>query len=196
MARHLLDVEALKPMRLSRSLVAVLLTVVSVVAACGSSGDGEPAAHGGSSAGSGGATAGSAGSSAGLGGSPAGSGGSAAGSGGSAAGSGGASAGTSGSGAGGDENGDLACGASVCGPGQYCVFPCCGGAPPPCFPAPQGGMCPAGSHAGFCISGITCTPPATCCQFDPCVPPPPYCSDTAPVGCITQQGRTCHLGCA
>ena len=188
-------------MRISRSLVAVLLATVSVVAACGNSGDGERSGHGGSSAGSAGTTAGSAGSSAGVGGSHAGAGGSVAGSGGAAAGSagstagsGGASDGASGSGAGGDQSGDLACGASVCGKAQYCVFPCCGGAPPPCFQAPGGGDCPAGSHSGFCIGGFGCTPPATCCQMDPCTPPPPYCSDTAPVGCITQQGRTCHLG--
>lgn len=188
-----MPVAPLEPMRLSRSLVAVLLAVASVIAACGSSGDGEPAGHGGSSAGSGGATAGSGGSSAGVGGSRAGAGGSAAGHGGSTAGSGGASAGSSGAGG---TGGELACGASVCGAGQYCVFPCCGGAPPPCFQAPESGECPVGSHVGSCIGGTGCTPPATCCQFDPCIPPPPYCSDTAPVGCITQQGRTCHLGCA
>ncbi len=182
-------------MRFSRCLVGVLLAALSLVAACGSAGEGEPVGHGGSSSGSGGATAGSAGSSAGLGGSQAGSGGSHAGSGGSAAGAGGASAGTSGSGAGGDESGEIACGGLLCGSGQYCVFPCCGGAPPQCFQAPQAGMCPAGSHAG-CVGGFQCAPGTSCCQADPCVPPPPYCSDTAPVGCITQQGRTCHLGCA
>lgn len=175
-------------MQLSRSVSATFLVLVSLVTACGGSGDGEPTGRGGSSSGSGGATAGTAGSSGGASGSPAGTGGS-------TAGSGGASDGASGSGTGGDADGDLACGAVVCGNAQYCVFPCCGGAPPACFQAPQGGTCPAGSHGG-CLGGFQCTPPAACCQFDPCVPPPPYCSDTAPVGCLTQQGRTCRLGCA
>jgi hypothetical protein len=181
-------------MGVSRRLVALVVVGVWAVAACGSSTGGERTEQGGgSSSGSGGATAGSAGSSAGMSGSNAGSGGSGAGSGGSS--ESGGSGGASGSGAS-SNGGELACGDSVCSEEQYCVFPCCGGAPPPCFPAPQSAMCPAGSHVGYCFGGVGCTAPNTCCQYDPCVPPPPYCSDTAPVGCITQEGRTCHLGCA
>lgn len=72
------------------------------------------------------------------------------------------------------------CGSQVCGPGQYCVHPCCGGGAPLCLPPPEdGGTCPAGtSYTDSCIS--TGLPG---CEPEPCTPPPPYCSDEIPVGC-------------
>jgi len=197
--------------RAIHGVVAVLI-VASLLAACGSSagtgakgGGGASAGSGGSAAGNGGSAAGSGGSSdshagsggsaAGTSGSAAGTGGSAAGAGGSVAGAGGSTAGASGSNGGGDSGGNFACGGVTCGPRQYCVLPCCGGAAPGCFLPPGGGTCPAGSHAG-CAFGIQCGNPGTCCQQDPCSPPPPYCTDTEPAGCLLQQGRTCQLLCA
>ena len=70
------------------------------------------------------------------------------------------------------------CGGQLCSAGQYCVRPCCGGAPPLCDPLPDGGSCPAGTTPGTCdIGGL----PG--CQHGPCTPPPPYCSATIPTGC-------------
>ncbi|HEY2404574.1 MAG TPA: hypothetical protein VGI10_01155 [Polyangiaceae bacterium] len=113
----------------------------------------------------------------------------------SSAGAAGAAAGSGGSSAG--AGGAQSCGDTPCGPAQYCVIPCCGGTAQPCFQAPDGGTCPAGSTTG-CLSGPSylCLNPATCCQPAPCTPPPPYCSNTIPTGCLMQQGRTCRLTCA
>jgi hypothetical protein len=173
-----------------RASFLAVTVAVALLAACGTStGDGE---HGGDGGGASGASAGAGkggGSAAGT----AGSGGTSAGAGGSATG-GASGAGTGGSSTGGDAGGALPCGATSCGPAQYCVFPCCGGAPPACFQLPDGSTCPAGSHSG-CFFGTQCTNPATCCQPDPCTPPPPYCSDTLPIGCLLE-GRSCRLACA
>lgn len=113
-----------------------------------------------------------------------------------ASGSGG-SAGQGGASGSGGSAGNGSCGGQTCGATQYCVIPCCGGAPPSCFPVPGSGSCPAGSHSGCTsFSGSQCSPPMTCCQSDPCTPPPPYCVDTLPIGCSLLEGRTCRMGCA
>jgi hypothetical protein len=103
-----------------------------------------------------------------------------------------AGAGGSASGAGGAQS----CGTANCGATQYCVIPCCGGTALPCFQPPDGGTCPTGSTTGCLGASFMCSDPASCCQPEPCVPPPPYCSDTVPSGCITEQGKTCRLTCA
>lgn len=124
----------------------------------------------------------------------AGSGGSSAGAAGSSAGAAGSSAGTAGSSAG--AGGAQSCGTTTCGPTQYCVIPCCGGAPQACVQALDGGACPSGTVPGcFSAPSYTCVNAANCCQPAPCTPPPPYCSDTAPPGCPNGQGRTCRLAC-
>ena len=155
---------------------------------------------GASSAGAGGAAAGSSGSGGSL--NHAGSGGNQAG----AAGSSGANAagaGSSGGNAGGAGGEPLACGSMTCGASQYCVIPCCGGTAPACFPASSDGTCPTGSHSG-CNSNLgQCTSPASCCQYDPCSAPPPYCSDSTPTLCFPSPGvpgppqnRICRMMCA
>jgi hypothetical protein len=102
---------------------------------------------------------------------------------------GGASAGTGGA-------GPISCGTNTCSAAQYCVIPCCGGTAPACFSVGDAGACPGGSHLGCSPpSSYTCSNPATCCQYDPCTPPAPYCSETIPVGCFTT-GRTCQMMCA
>ena len=149
------------------------------------------AGAGAASAGAGGAAAGSSGASAGAGGFSAGSGGAGAGSSGFSAGSGGGNAGSAGSGGG----APFSCGSQMCGSLQYCVNPCCGGNAPACIVKPDAGTCPVGTHAG-CTTGIQCAIPNDCCQYDPCTPPPPYCSDTLPTGCLLQgQRRSCSVTC-
>jgi len=181
--------------RMTRALILALTSTLTL-GACGVSGStsGSEGGSGGANAGSGGASAGSGGANAGAAGASAG----AAGTGGANAGSGGAAAGSAGVGgasAGAGGGGPLACGSQTCGPTQYCVKPCCGGAPPMCVMKPDGGTCPVGTHAGCSFPGSQCTTPAACCEYDPCTTPPPYCSDTMPVGCFTQ-GRTCQMACA
>jgi len=168
------DAVAMKPI--------FLLALVSTLSACGTSTN-----DGGGS----GANAGSSGASTGPGGR--GSGGASAGSGGTSAGSGGVSAGSGGASAGAG-SGPLACGSQTCGVSQYCVNPCCGGAAPGCINKPDGGACPTGTHPGCTFGGGQCAG-IDCCQFDPCTPPPPYCSDKVPVGCLLE-GRSCSLTCA
>lgn len=176
--------------QLEGRLVALGGAAALLLASCGAAtGDGEQRGHGGAGAsGAGGAQKGGAG--AGM----AGSAGTSAGAGGTAGGTGGASAGTSGASPAAGSGGGVACGATTCGAAQYCIFPCCGGAPPSCFQLPDGVTCPTGTHSG-CLSTTQCTSPATCCQPDPCMPGPPHCSDTLPIGCFTE-GHTCHLTCA
>jgi hypothetical protein len=161
-----------------------------IAAACGGSGETDTKGPGaGGSSGSGG-SAGNGGSSGGKGGSSS--------SGGSSAGSSGANAGgsnTGGSSAGAPPDGPFPCGAETCGATQYCINPCCGGAPLPCFSAGDGGVCPEGSTPGCTFPGGQCSPPATCCQPGPCVPPPAYCADEVPIGCLLQ-GRSCLMLCA
>jgi hypothetical protein len=91
-----------------------------------------------------------------------------------------------------DISGPYACGSITCGPGEYCVHPCCGGdAPLPCTPMPDSGMCPVGTHAEYCRSLS-----AQGCVDDPCKPPPPYCEkwQYCAIGYPKQQGRDIHCG--
>ncbi|HEY2406774.1 MAG TPA: hypothetical protein VGI10_12265 [Polyangiaceae bacterium] len=149
-------------------------------AACSSSTSDSATAAG--SSGAGGANAGAGGANAGAGGA-------------NNAGAGGANAGAGGANAGAGGTGPLTCGTTTCGPTQYCVVPCCGGAQPLCMSNPDGGACPAGTHAG-CNQPNACLGGMSCCQADPCTPPPPYCVDTKPAaGCFPPQSRTCQLVC-
>jgi len=117
----------------------------------------------------------------------------------------GTQAGSSGADTGGAAGEPISCGTSTCGPSQYCVIPCCGGAAPMCFPAPSdGSTCPTGSHAGCSTHFGTCAQPANCCQFDDCTPPSPYCTDEKPQICFPSPGqpgapgadRICRMMCA
>lgn len=76
------------------------------------------------------------------------------------------------------------CGNVTCAPGELCIRPCCGGAPPLCEPATDGGACPPGTtYTDFCeLTG------QAGCQHGPCTPPPPYCSTVIPSGCVQQNG--------
>ena len=109
---------------------------------------------------------------------------------------GGGSAGTGAGTAGTGGAGPIECGAQICSASQYCVIPCCGGAPPQCTPKPSGGTCPAGTHAGCAVNISQCPDPVNCCQQDACTPPPRFCSDEMPVGCAIVVGRSCMMGCA
>ena len=85
-----------------------------------------------------------------------------------------------------------ACGTTACGAGEFCIVPCCGGAPPLCQPAGDGGVCPPGTaYTDSCIS--TGTPG---CEPGPCVPDPPYCSSDIPVGCDQQSDGKVVCTCA
>jgi hypothetical protein len=188
---------------LSRALF-MLAVPSSVLFSCGSTDDGSE-----STGGSGGTSPGGVGGSGGAAGSPSGGGGAASGSA-----SGGASAGaqtggtpTSGGTQGGTGSGGntgtagtgtapTECGTQTCSAAQYCVIPCCGGAPPQCTPKPSGGTCPPGTHAGCSFNTGQCADPANCCQQDPCTPPPRFCSDQMPVGCSLVVGRSCTMACA
>jgi hypothetical protein len=103
----------------------------------------------------------------------------------------------------------FACGSAVCGPGQVCVHPCCGGAAPPCTARPDGGVCPSGWRAVVACPGID----VPACQAPMCTPPPAYCFtpsaacqsdaacgcfDTACTGggCWLVTGRVVMCGCA
>ena len=112
-------------------------------------------------------------------------------------------AGASGANAAGGGGEPLPCGSVTCGASQYCVIPCCGGTAPACFPVPSDSKCPAGSHSGCTTGPAACAPPANCCQYDPCSPPPPFCSDAKPALCFPTPGlpdpgqsRTCRQMCA
>lgn len=107
-------------------------------------------------------------------------------------------AGASGANTGGENGGPLPCGGTTCGASQYCVIPCCGGAPPACVPMSSDGNCPAGTHSGCSFNFGQCTSPGDCCQYDPCIPPAPYCADKNPGGCFPDAGqpRVCRMACA
>lgn len=93
--------------------------------------------------------------------------------------------------------GPIACGSTTCSADQYCVIPCCGGAAPACFSVGDAGTCPSGSHSGCNMPATTgCAVGTTCCQYNPCVPPPPYCTTTKPTGCTIMTDRTCRILCA
>jgi hypothetical protein len=70
----------------------------------------------------------------------------------------------------------FACGTSTCRVDQYCVVPCCGGAPPQCNPIEDAGdagtTCPIGFHLEYCPRLG-----AQGCMEDPCKPQPPKCID-------------------
>jgi hypothetical protein len=166
----------------------------TVDTAAGASSGGAGTGSGGQHTGSGGASAGSSAASAGSAGATTGSGGANMGSGGANMGSGGTSAGAGGASAGSGGGAPLSCDSLTCGATQYCVKPCCGGNAPACMAKPDGGTCPAGTHQG-CSNGGQCLNQNDCCQFDPCTPAPPYCSDKVPVGCLLE-GRMCQMVCA
>jgi hypothetical protein len=79
-------------------------------------------------------------------------------------------------------SGAFACGTQTCGAEQYCIVPCCGGAPPICTPKPDGGACPPNT-----------SDEGTCCRQMPCTPAPRYCSDTFAV--CTLVNRVCLETC-
>jgi hypothetical protein len=83
----------------------------------------------------------------------------------------------------------FACGSTQCNANQYCVNPCCGGEAPQCVPAPDSGVCPAGTTSGTCPG--TETPG---CISNGCTPPPPYCIDTPnpPGGCTLKAGTRAY----
>lgn len=86
------------------------------------------------------------------------------------------------------EAGPLACGKVICQGTDYCIHPCCGGAPPQCLPLPEdGGACPPGFAPANCPNGPGC-------QQNPCTPPPPYCSPKTD-GCMAN-GREVTCVCA
>jgi hypothetical protein len=93
-------------------------------------------------------------------------------------------------------DGPFACGAATCSPTQYCVNPCCGGAPLSCDAQEDGGACPPGTtyNPGACASFPgnrgPCAPP-------PCTPPSPYCVDSPSQasGCFGMPGGGRQLAC-
>lgn len=92
-----------------------------------------------------------------------------------------------------DTSGPYPCGTTTCQSGEVCVHPCCGGAPPPCVPFEDAGVCPAGYQPSNYCNGYQygCAPP-------PCTPPPPYCTP-ASSGCPysgMSSGRDCYEECA
>ena len=179
--------------RMVRTLTFALISIL--FAGCGTSNT-SGAVDTTAGAGAGGAHAGAGGASAGSAATSAGSGGGSTAAAGAGAGSGGASAGSGGAGAGAGGGGPLSCGSQTCGATQYCVEPCCGGNLPACVVKPDGGTCPAGTHQG-CSNGVQCMNPSDCCQSDPCTPPPPYCRDEVPAGCLLDGGtRTCRVVCS
>ena len=177
-----------------RTLTFALVSIL--LAGCGTSNTSGAVNTTGGVDSAGGAHTGAGGASAGSGTASAGSGGMSTAAGGTGAGSGGASAGSGGAGAGAGGGGPLSCGSQTCGATQYCVEPCCGGNLPACVVKPDGGTCPAGTHQG-CSNGVQCMNPSDCCQSDPCTPPPPYCRDVVPAGCLLDGGtRTCRVVCS
>ncbi|HMR09653.1 MAG TPA: hypothetical protein PKA88_27940 [Polyangiaceae bacterium] len=125
------------------------------------------------------------------------------GSGGTDSGTGGTASGGTGGGTGGNSSdaapdapppadGPFACGSETCGATQYCIQPCCGGAPPQCIDKPEGGTCPSGFHDGCSFGGCSGN---DCCEADPCTPPPAYCADQPEPGCSLQD-RFCSMQCA
>jgi hypothetical protein len=85
------------------------------------------------------------------------------------------------------------CGAASCSASEVCVNPCCGGAAPPCQPAPDGGACPAGAY------GCVVTPGGRPGCATPCTPPPPFCqpaSSALPAGCTPGKDRQVSCVCA
>jgi hypothetical protein len=108
-----------------------------------------------------------------------------------------------------DPDSSFACGSVVCGPGQVCVHPCCGGTAPPCTARPDGGACPSGWQAVAACSGID----VPGCQAPMCTPPPAFCFIPSPAcrsdaacgcfdtactggGCWIVTGRVVMCGCA
>ena len=105
----------------------------------------------------------------------------------------GAASGSSATGAGTGVGGASMCAGQSCALGQICVNPCCGGEEPPCYPAPEdGGAGPAGTHA---VDSCPRTGMPGC-DSDPCMPPAPYCADSAPAGCEMVVDGQAYCVCA
>jgi hypothetical protein len=85
-----------------------------------------------------------------------------------------------------DANSSFVCGGVVCGVGQVCVHPCCGGTAPPCSARPDGGACPSGWKAVSACPGTD----APGCQAPPCTPPPSFCI-TPPAACQSDAACGC-----
>lgn len=86
--------------------------------------------------------------------------------------------------------GPYGCGKEICQGNQFCIHPCCGGAPPQCLPLPaDGGTCPDGFEPANCPNGPGC-------QQKPCTPPPPYCAPTKEPCGMTPNGRDVYCACA
>jgi hypothetical protein len=92
--------------------------------------------------------------------------------------------------------GSVACGATTCGAGEYCVTPCCGGVAPQCLPQLDGGGCPPGTTFGQCFGGAGGFMMGCSTQ---CKPPPPFCSKVpkCPDGQFSMpDGQTVRCQCA
>jgi hypothetical protein len=85
-----------------------------------------------------------------------------------------------------DANSSFGCDGLVCGVGQVCVHPCCGGSAPPCNARPDGGACPSGWQA------VTACPAMHVpgCQAPACTPPPAFCV-TPPAACQSDAACGC-----
>jgi hypothetical protein len=86
----------------------------------------------------------------------------------------------------------FACGSATCRVDQFCIVPCCGGAPPQCIAGfDDAGTCPSGFHSiplGSCFLHAEAT-----CEADPCTPQPRFCVDdpaSKEVGYCSQDGPT------
>jgi hypothetical protein len=88
--------------------------------------------------------------------------------------------------------GAFACGDVTCAAGQLCAHPCCGGAAPSCLmPLPEAGTCPNNLVRVEVCPG-TGRPG---CQPPPCTPPAPFCVDANQCanacGCANASCGTC-----
>jgi hypothetical protein len=86
------------------------------------------------------------------------------------------------------------CGAKTCGAGEYCIHPCCGGAPRSCSPVLDGSSCPIGTHYESTCGNLN----GPGCLNDPCTPPPPYCASKPTCGQaveVTPPGRDVSCKC-
>jgi hypothetical protein len=78
------------------------------------------------------------------------------------------------------------CGEHVCGPGQVCIHPCCGGAAPTCHPLPDGGRCDVNE---MYLSSCAAPGVGGCIPFN-CVPPPAFCANVS-APCACPSGSSC-----
>jgi len=95
-------------------------------------------------------------------------------------------------------DGPFACEGKTCGPNQFCIHPCCGGAAPLCVAMPEGGACPSGTQPTSCQPFGGPSSGGLNCQYGPCKPPPAYCADSIPSGCDNNEknSRTVQCMCA